>query len=474
MNNTDRTQPEEVAATPDADAFIARIKLSPRDRVSDGRDAWSELRRAAEGRSKRAGKLLSARDRELIARNLYRILDELGPELKRRKVSRTYLCQKAFGDDHTDSRELSRLTLPPEGDFEHRGIRRPADKFRRFIGALAELSGTNVSLLADRALWGSSMHPKTATIEAFDELEQIQALLQEAVNRADANHGVFRAYQETARAKALGFDRGRRVCWPMYDVRLPHGDDPSEVESYRDDLAAATDPAQCFWQISDQFGRPAMWHWFIDGSNSGVVQDSNFFYVPHCPLGHLILWDLPDRSEDETAYDIALAREIKRAQDPDRGYAGIHPQDGFDEERFRPVGQTIDGSVEPHEWRRQACLQNYFWLVIYPDPTSRRLVPALYSPGEEGGAFLLPIDVEVLAMLRHAVWVSPSESMPVVERLRALLLDRDAQGRSAIDQAFDRTSPWLLHNPHLQWLRKEDETKAKLAAAFRGSDGNPV
>lgn len=89
-------------------------------------------------------------------------------------------------------------------------------------------------------------------------------------------------------------------------------------------------------------------------------------------------------------------------------------------------------------------------------------MPALYQPGEEGGAYLLPLDLQALAMLRHAVWISPDTAMPVTTRLRQLLSDPNGP----LLQAFRRTAPWLIHNPVLRWDEQRRAELDVLAAAI--------
>lgn len=200
---------------------------------------------------------------------------------------------------------------------------------------------------------------------------------------------------------------------------------------------------------------PSDVHWQPLGFGSGVVQDDMFFYVPHCPLGHVLLWDLPDPAIDRPAYELALRNELDRLRTSD-GFEHT-PTDEFDPLTCQPHGQTGTHEING-TW---ANFQDYWWLAIYPDPRGRRLIPALYQPGEEGGAYLMPLDLQALAMLRHAVWVTPTEAIPVTQRLRQLLSDPS----NPILTAFRRTATWLTHNPILQSAEQQRRELDTLAAA---------
>ena len=461
----DRQLDTRVAGAREAAIFLERMQRRPRDRLADGRSAWGELQRAAHGTSAICGKKLLAADADRMARHLHLLIERVEPALRARGVSMTDLAKRAFGPESTDSKNLYRLRLPPGEDPARRGIRRNARQFRCLIEALAELSGQNVELLADVVMLGTTLHPATGTTAHFDEMDYVDAALQTLANTVDREFDLFGAFNRTAAAKRACLQAGGSICWPHYDLEAPRSE--SDLEAYRAERIQASDPRQAFWRDIAWFGAPTPVHWQPYGFENGLVQDCSFFYVPHYPLGHLALWNLPDPREDRARYELALARELALAQDRKHGWAGIEPSDDFDVDARRPAGQVVER--RPGQRRlgradlaRDGALQAHFWLVLYPDPNGRRIVPALYAAGEEGGAYLMPLNAETLASLGAAVWIAPAESMPLGRRLRQLLSDP----ADAIGSAWRRSAPWLAHNPLLQWAETEACARAALAATL--------
>lgn len=438
--------------------LLARLQRQPRDRMSDGRGAWHELRRASQGTSDLVGKKLPGPVADRIARQLHEALELATPVLAEAGVSMTQLARTAFGEQAADSKNIARLCLPPGADPVKRGIRRSALQFRQLIGAIAQHTGQNEELLADEVLAGTPLHPATASTPGFDELDHIVLALGGIVNAVDKEFGLFGTFARTAQARQKNLEAGGSLCWPQYDLEPPL--DESDLERYRQDRTRAADPKQAWWAEDEAFGMPGECHWQPRGFGSGVLQDESFFYVPHFLLGEVLLWDLPDPHADRALYELAVARELEKLRTC--GGLGTVPSDEFDAEARKPAGQTYSPAPSGHI--SAASLQYCWWLAIYPDPRGRRLVPVLYQPGEEGGAYLMPLDLQALGMLRHAISATPDGAMPLSQRLRQLLSDPEAP----ILQAFRRTAPWLAHNPLLQWEeRRRSEIDTLAAAAAR-------
>jgi len=436
----------------ESDKLLAKLRRQPRDRMSDGRSAWHELQRAAHGTSDLVGKKLPpAADR--IARQLHDLLEQSRPALRAAGVSMTELARSAFGPRVADSKNIARLCLPPGVDSVKRGIRRNALQFRQLISAIALHTGSNDEQLADEVLAGTPLHPATRSTAGFNELDLLVSALSGIVNQLDREFDLFGTFRKTARLRQEALQAGSRLCWPQYD--LEPASDERDLERSRQEWLRASDPNQFWWHEDELFGLATDAHWQPRGWGSGVLQSDEFFYVPHYPLGEVLLWDLPDPHADRAAYDLAVKVEVDRMR-ASLGF-GLAPTDEFDAATLRPHGQTQARGANP-------CgpnFQYYFWLAIYPDPRNRRLIPVLYQPGEEGGAYLMPLDLETLAMLRYAVWLSPSGSMPVTQRLRQLISDPDAP----ILTAFRRTAAWLAHNPLVQWGEQRRRERDRLAAA---------
>lgn len=172
----------------------------------------------------------------------------------------------------------------------------------------------------------------------------------------------------------------------------------------------------------------------------GQLQDDEFFYVPHAAIGHLVLWDLPDPRKDMAAYRVARDRALMHMRAS--GDCGIQPVDDWDADRQRPVGQTSSGPED-------TPLQHYFWLLAYPDPHGQGVVPCLYQPCEDSGAFLMPLDTRSLAWLSQALWLDADKHLPFLDRLEELLTDFDQAGMCSFERQLRRTAKWLEFNPVL-------------------------
>lgn len=337
------------------------------------------------------------------------------------------------------------------------------EKYVFFISALSAALGVSVNEIAEPILRGTRFHQSSNTEHEFSDLEKIQVALQNIVDELDREFGWFETYRRTARLKCQGVKAGEKVCWPLDDPFPSTELYPSEEarETYRKAFEMAADPNQAFMRRNRYYGtRRDDMDWYLYGFETGALQDDEFFFVPHSPLGHLLLWDLPDRKKNPAAHYQAVDGQVSVIQAAD-GATHSTPIDEWDLAKRMPYGQTSGRGVNQ-------ALQHHFWLLAYPHPDGSRLVPTLYEPGEEGGAYLLPLDLVGLAMLADAVWVSPTSRCSALERLKQLFRDQDENGQSAIERDLRRTSGWLAENPILKREADRQETSRRLDALFRG------
>lgn len=446
---------------------MERMQRSPFDRLSDGNDAWSQLKAAARSGNKRGARNLDDNDFSTIASRAWAIYQQLKPTIMR-KYTLTGFTQRAFGAHHTSSKELSVVMLPPGESAGKRGIRKDIRSYYLLIKAMAEVSGQNPLQLADTILRGTKLHPM-AQIDAgtMSTLETMRAMLQTIVDKVDEQFGLLSIYQQTAAAKTEAIQAGSRINWPLRDLELPDSDSKDEMQSFREEREAASDPQKAFWRIGDYFGVPGPFAYLYVGDIS-VVRNDSFFYIPHALLGHLLIWDLPDRRDDPVEFDLALEKEIAAVRskqhyiDPD-----LEPRDEWDPAINCPKGQT-----DPIEAN---ALQYNFWIVAYPDPAGQKLLPCLYMPSaEEGTPYLIPIGIETLSMLQRTYWISRTECKPAFDRLVELLTEQNEDGENLILAGIRRTAPWLQFNPVLKAAAKKAEAENRLNIAFRALVGSPA
>jgi hypothetical protein len=445
---------------------VERARSTNKALRDKGSDVWSLFRSVASNIGHEPRKM-SADDANMIARNFYDYLDKKWPEILQKCGTKAFLCDLAFSGAR-DSKELYRLTLSPGSDPARRSIRRDAYYFVKMFEAIANLLEVSVGILAFEMLRGTSFEcllPNNG--ERWNDMAKIQVMLQRIVDDIDREFGLYQLYQRTAQLKISGLENGETDAWPLNGLEwyLFDLDDESNVEKYRVARQAAIDPSQAYYQRNQVFGtrrdaenQPSWWFY---GFDTNVLQEESFFYVPHAPLGIVAIWDLPDRAKDAAAYDIAVAREVAKLRDPILGYVDCEPDDDWSEYWKCPLGQLSvkDSGAFP--------MPHYMWLLIYPHPDGGRLAPVLYQATEEGGAYLLPIDIQVLDMLHDVVWVSKTEQMPLYKRLEQLLLDTDQAGMSSLERSLRRTATWLQHNPILKRAIREEEKKQQLDLRYQ-------
>lgn len=445
---------------------IRKHQLAHRWRAADGRSAFGELSRAAHGdRKGRDRRRLGIEDASILAGRLYDFLQEVGPQLKGRGVSRGELCRRAGlcgRSKHSadrqpeDAKELHRLTLPPGVDARKRGIRVGAWKYLNVVEVLAAALDGSVEHVADRLLRGTSLHPLSKTASEWSDMDKIQALLQRMVNDVDRDFGLTQLFQRTAELKSKWNFEGSHVSWPLYGPDHPEGDSARDLDKFRDERVAAMDPKQAFYRRNQFFGQRTDMGWWLYGFDTDALQGDDFFYVPHAQLGHMLIWDLPDRREDQFAYELAVKRKLEEIR---RDPANLAlPDDGWD-----GIGKCPAGQTGTRNWR----LQSVFWLLAYPHPDGGRLVPTLYMAGEEGGAYMVPLDIEVLDTLSDAVWVSGTHHCSVIERLLTLLVEKGKDGLNPIERNMRRTAEWMPHNPVLKRQREREDHSGRLDEVFR-------
>lgn len=460
---------------------IRKVRLAHRWRAADGRSAFGALNRVAyvdkKGRDPRK---LSIEDASVLASKLYGFLQEVAPRLKELGVSRGELCRRAGLCGRAikqptdtlpeDAKELYRLTLPPGVDARKRGIRVSAVKYLNLIEVLAAVLSDNVERVADRLLRNTSLHPMSKTAGEWSDMDLVQAHLQRIVNDLDRDFELLKTYRRTAELKCKWIDEGGQLGWPLWHIgddhfsRFSDSLSAEDIEAHRVERIAAADVSQAFYRRHAHFGRKLDSGWWLYGFETGALQDDEFFCVPHAPLGHVLMWNLPDRRKDRVAYELAVKQQV---QDMRRNPANLAlPDDDWDQGKACPTGQT---GGRTRNWQSQ----EFFWLLAYPHPDGKRLVPTLYRAGEEGGAYMVPLDMEVLDTLSDAVCVSPNEHCSVIDRLAALLLDVGDDDLNPIDRNFRRTARWLLDNPILKLQREREDRSRRLEEVFR-ADSRPA
>ncbi len=439
-----------------ANSLFKKVQAANLARETEGRDAWSNLKRLG-------GQKLPVGDELVIARHLFDEMVAVKKLLRLQNVGIGQFCIKnKISDASESSKELHRLVLSPGKNPDSIRLRRSAGKYRNLIEAISKTTKESSSSLADRVLRGTSLHP--ANVEGLTETEMVHAALQRIVNKIDDEFGVHAKFMEIAELKARHIAEGGAIHWPLWEPCRWENLSPEEAQAYEREIEDAKDKRFAFWKRPhdpvdplnplDEF-RP----WPM-AYGSGVLQNSDFFYVPHVALGVVEYADLPGRDVSPAVYEAVVQRAVARWCEMRDGKGwSIKDEwavaDDWDEKSQRPVGQ-----VDPTSGRGS----EFAWIVIYPMPDGSRLMPMLYIPHQEGGAYLLPLDSRNLEIFREAIWIGEAGYMTVFDRIKELLGYRPGSQR-AIEEGFRRTTPWLDHNPFFK-MRSSRNDDLQLLEAF--------
>lgn len=423
--------------------FKSRLGLSGASRrLSEKRSSQIAARNANGNRH------LSSLEAETLALRTHEMLDELEPELRSRKVGRIDVCRRAFSEDQTSTRELYRVTLPPGADRVKRGLRMHLAPYRNVAIALEELTQRRRGQLVHRLVEGTSCDDLRNAAERWRDMDRLVAALERLTGSMDQEFGWTETYRRTLERRKEGARSGSRLCWPLWQLEPPSAEecDPDALKEYASALKDEADGTNAFYRPRPQYYGPGDRHTAAQYLNLGALQDAEFFYVPHAPIGHLIMWDLPQRRSNAGAYEQALARELTSIRALPQYL--IRPTDDWNESAQCPSGQ-----VDPLNYECSS-LQYHVWLIVYPLPTTAgdgtlRIGPALYQAGEEGGAWIMPLSSANLAAVVDVVWVDETQTATLLDRLTELLILDDADERS-LSANLRRTGHWLKHNPVLK------------------------
>lgn len=417
--------------------FKSRLGLASQARhQAEKRSTQHAAREASQNRH------LSPQDAGTLARRMHEMLEELKPELRSRGITRTALCRRAFSEDQTSSRELHRVTLPPGEDPLKRGVRMHLDRYRKVAKALEHLTQRRSGQLVHRLVEGTACDDLRNAAERWLDLDRLVAALERLIDALDQEFGWTDTYRRTLELRKQGAQTGRSVSWPLTELPPPSGEQDQEaLEAYARELEEEANGTCAFYRPRpEQYGLGNR-HTAALYQDMGAIQDAEFFFVPHAPIGYLALWDLPQRRSNAAAHEQALARECEMMRASPERLAP--PNDRWDESVQGPTGQ-----LDP---RNCAHLQDHVWLTVYPRPPTAgdaalHIGPALYQAGEEGGAWIMPLSPENLAAIADAAWVDETRRAPLEDRLSELLL-MDEDDERSLTANLRRTGPWLQHNP---------------------------
>lgn len=447
----------ETARETRSNGLLQRIAETRIEGERDGRDAYANLKRLKNRKLPTGAEIT-------IATRLYGEVQNLGKHLKAKGISKAEFCSRCgLNDASESSKELNRLTVAPGSSVEairDRRLRRHADKYRLLIDGICKITGQSQSILADKVLMGTPLHP-IEQFSTFSETENVLSALQGIVDKIDRECGLYQKFMEIGRLKAAHIRNGGSEHWPLFSVNpddsalamfLGADSDikPTERERAENTIRHehAKDPRYAFWAF-DPISADINW----EGNPCfeeilGAVGDPDFFYIPHVRVGIVEFW-MPEIVESTQEHERAQRDSLEEWQSESdvAGESRVSLLSSFeihwDSARQCPTVQSRQPYPNP---------SGLAWLIIYPRRDHAQLVPMLYSVGEI--PVLSPLDIRGLDDLRNARWLDETRCASVFDRIVELIGYREG-ATTVIEDELRRTAAWLDHNPFFKMRQTE-------------------
>lgn len=449
-------------------SVLRNLLLSEAQGEAEGKDALSNLKRL------RASKLPKS-DTVIMAQRLYGEVQRLKQHLRTRGMLLRDFCSAIDIDASGSSKELHRLTLAPNQDPAMVRLRRSADKYYTLIQGISKHGNRNLNTLADDVLRGTSLHP-AAHLGEMNEAEKLETALQLTVDKIDREFNLYEKYMKTATLRREYILAGSREYWPL----LGWFENDDEEERY---LEVASNPRYTFWDNPSFYTGSLYTEEMAHNANialenehapiisdTGVIQSSELFYIPHAYFGPLEIFNIKIRRPENPLELIKYNQHVKEALswwrqkvESHGGMSLIDEQkfisDDWDDEDQAPINQ-LPYSQRKNQ-RRDSLGAGFAWLILYPTKDNAKLMLMLYIGLEEGGSYILPLNARNLEILRGAYWVGETEAKSAFDHIKDMLGYRVEQEKT-LEQQLRRTAPWFDHNPIFKIAKKKAEDIASL------------
>lgn len=444
--------PAEKSARSQAELLMERLRATRARRDGDELRFTKALKRQHVDH-------LSLDEAVQLARNMDALLSRRKPQIGRRLG---VLCEEAFRA--TSSRELYELRLAEGKDPGKKQLRRSFRRYRVLAEAVAKMTGEPQTKVLRELVVRTRFDNLQANLAVWDRVDAVAGLLQDLVDRLNEVFGWSALYRRTAEVRLAS---GGKLTWPLqpnkYYEPSPQEMAAKETASFDRKLQASVDPTRMYYADQSELAASSIAKHYFDNDQ---LQDESFFFVPHAKVGYLIAWDLPKRSEDPLDYHVQRASSIAWEREESDGMK--EPEIGWDAERQEPKGH-VDGGARIY---CGSTTQSYAWLIAYPSPLDHgKIVPALYRPGEETGAWLMPLDRSTLAAVEDGIWLDRENNSTLIERLEVLLGADQTDGMCPLERDLRLTGSWLALNPVLAWEACQRERYQNMLNRARSSPG---
>jgi hypothetical protein len=393
--------------------------------IEDGCIAWETW-------EKTGTQELELDDRRAIAK-------QLGVAIEKFKESKghgaiEYLKERAASLKNTTklpvSAKFDRLVIMPGKKGNKPLEARPAG-YRALIRALAGDSDTDLHLLADRLLLNTKFHPVSKAI--LDEA----ALLLEALDVAIQQ--VNQKYKIWEQCKAI--EEIRQPLEKNYKEAVQRGDEDAATLDLQGDIGEDSLPRRVgqlvsrWWPLephmltfdfmnpppcSGAHIAPTNTFWVKSNPNespiaAGVCGGESILFFPHVYLGPAIEWR--DGKPDKFDEDHYLWLDVKNEPEP---------VVKFESNEYQVYLKDINTGVENRtdsiwdmNWSMSMTAR---WLVIYPDPDAKRLIPAIFCFGDFLSTEMVPLTTRLIAEFgdRDRWQYLGNDASTLLQRLRDL------------------------------------------------------
>lgn len=120
------------------------------------------------------------------------------------------------------------------------------------------------------------------------------------------------------------------------------------------------------------------------------------------------------------------------------------------------------GELSDSIWPSPVNDVSHAWLVIYPSPDNRSLVPVIYRPYSEAGVHLIHLSHRNFLKLKDFEFIT--EDGPIIslyDKIKELM--RFSTGRFEIEEAWKATASDVLRNPVLRAHQEEEQREQAFA-----------
>lgn len=369
-----------------------RLAAENESAIENGRLALHEFRQWPEETN------LEKDDLRAIAENLQQMLGEI-------KADRGELT-KLFESAGLNPQEKARMTQK-KGAPLNKELRAKKKQYQVLLEKWSDQQiGNEISLRAERMLRGTQFYPLDRA--DLEDARLMMKALQVAVDRIDREFNLWEMCQTVAAIREpleAPYQRAVRDC------------DETALSKFSDENPSHVgNPIRLWWPIDEDRlwdydeNKPllpdnAFWvssHAPHDPYAAGVWSGEEIFFFPHVYLGPAVEWrgwveyiDGYAQSGLSDSCRQGIISEVLAAQEPQVLFnqeAGSY-QVCIDNPETGELASAADWGWGGGSHSDNACR----WLVIYPDPNTKELVPAIYMRGTYSTVELRPLSETMIA-----------------------------------------------------------------------------